>query len=252
MEDNGAANLLAEILNIFGLSLNPEGDVFSPIAIFTRADAAVQLVLLILLAMSVWSWAVIIERSLFIRRLNRKAKLFERRLGKSKDIHALHDTLKKREKHPMISVFITAVGIAKKAKNASDTQIQEQIHARVPIIIARELLPMSERLTSLATIGAIAPFIGLFGTVWGIMNSFQSIAITQETSLAAVAPGIAEALFATALGLFVAIPAVAFYNRLSGAFSQYAERLDMFASELLFTVKDSPKPRARARPAPAE
>lgn len=212
-------------------------DSFTPWAIFLRADGVVKMVLIMLVLMSVASWAIIVDRWLLLFKLNRKADQSESEFHQTRASHqiALEKSGEEVPDH-LVSLAEEAVReweIAQKqeATLADVGEAANRVERVLSVEVQRTLNNLERYLSLLATIGAVAPFVGLFGTVWGIMNSFQSIAVTRETSLAVVAPGIAEALFATAFGLFVAIPAVVFYNWLSGEVGRYAARLDIFASE---------------------
>ena len=211
-------------------------DSFTPWAIFLRADGIVKMVLILLVLMSVGSWAIIVDRWLLLFRLNRKADHSEAEFHKTRAPRRV-ELNKQGEDVPDHLVALAEEAISewdvsqKLSPQAGFGTAADRVERILGVEIQRTLTGLERYLSLLATIGATAPFIGLFGTVWGIMNSFQSIAVTRETSLAVVAPGIAEALFATAFGLFVAIPAVIFYNWLSGEVSRYASRLDVFANE---------------------
>ncbi len=216
-------------------------DSFTPWAIFLRADSIVKMVLILLVLMSVGSWAIIVDRWLLLFRLNRKADHSEAEFHKTRAPRPV-ELDKRGEEVPdhLVALAEEAIrewDVSQKMTRQSGGQAAgvsdaaERVERVLGVEIQRTLTGLERYLSLLATIGATAPFIGLFGTVWGIMNSFQSIAVTRETSLAVVAPGIAEALFATAFGLFVAIPAVVFYNWLSGEVARYASRLDVFANE---------------------
>ena len=214
-------------------------DSFTPWAIFLRADGIVKTVLILLVLMSVGSWAIIVDRWLLLFRLNRKADHSESEFHKTRAPRPV-ELDKQGEDVPDHLVALAEEAIREWDVSQKMTPLSGQagfgnaadrVERILGVEIQRTLTGLERYLSLLATIGATAPFIGLFGTVWGIMNSFQSIAVTRETSLAVVAPGIAEALFATAFGLFVAIPAVIFYNWLSGEVSRYASRLDVFANE---------------------
>ena len=211
-------------------------DSFTPWAIFLRADGIVKMVLILLVLMSVGSWAIIVDRWLLLFRLNRKADHSESEFHKTRAPRPV-ELDKQGEDVPDHLVALAEEAIRewdvsqKMLPQAGFGTAADRVERILGVEIQRTLTGLERYLSLLATIGATAPFIGLFGTVWGIMNSFQSIAVTRETSLAVVAPGIAEALFATAFGLFVAIPAVIFYNWLSGEVSRYASRLDVFANE---------------------
>src|SRR5213080_2967357 len=187
--------------------------------LFLQSDSIVKLVLLLLLAASFWSWAIIFDKSLRMRRLQQAATSFEETFWSGGSLDDLFDRVGQRPNDPMSSVFAAAM---------REWQRSERV---MNVTVGREMERVERFMNFLATFGATAPFVGLFGTVWGIMDSFQSIAAAKNTSLAVVAPGIAEALFATALGLVAAIPAVVAYNKLSSDFGRYAGRLEAFASE---------------------
>jgi biopolymer transport protein TolQ len=211
---------------------------FSVVSLFLRADMVVKAVIVILLLASLWCWAIIFDKYLGLRRLNAKAAEFETAFWSGMSLDALFDRVGATPGDPMTSVFSMAMREWRRA-TAKGRAEQEGIHfglwdriERVmQITQAREMENVERHLTFLATTGSTAPFIGLFGTVWGIMNSFQAIALSENTSLAVVAPGIAEALFATALGLLAAIPAVVAYNKLSKDMDRYASRLESFSGE---------------------
>ncbi len=211
---------------------------FSILALFLRADVVVKAVIIILFFASIWCWAIIFEKVLGLRRLNARASDFESAFWSGSSLDELYDRIGARPGDPMSAVFVTAMqewrrSLAKGLTQNENTRasLQERIERVMQIATVRELDRAERNMTFLASTGATAPFIGLFGTVWGIMNSFQSIALSKNTSLVVVAPGIAEALFATALGLLAAIPAVVAYNKLSKDLTRYAERLDSFAGE---------------------
>ena len=211
---------------------------FSILALFLRADVVVKAVIVLLFLASIWCWAIIFEKILGLRRLNARAADFESAFWSGSSLDELYDRIGARPGDPMSAVFVTAMQEWRRslAKGLSQNEsarasLQERIDRVMQIATVRELDRAERNMTFLASTGATAPFIGLFGTVWGIMNSFQSIALSKNTSLVVVAPGIAEALFATALGLLAAIPAVVAYNKLSKDLTRYAERLDSFAGE---------------------
>ncbi len=211
---------------------------FSILALFLRADVVVKVVIILLFFASIWCWAIIFEKILGLRRLNARASDFESAFWSGSSLDELYDRIGARPGDPMSAVFVTAMqewrrSLAKGLSQNESTRasLQERIERVMQIATVRELDRAERNMTFLASTGATAPFIGLFGTVWGIMNSFQSIALSKNTSLVVVAPGIAEALFATALGLLAAIPAVVAYNKLSKDLTRYAERLDSFAGE---------------------
>ncbi len=210
---------------------------FTVWGMFLQADPVVKGVMVILALASVWSWAVMIDKSMTFSRLKRLSNKFEDQFWSGKPLDDLYNKMKDRSDHPMAKVFSAAMaewGRAKDGPARSDSFVvgaKDRIDKVMAVTIGRELEKAERNLSVLATIGSAAPFIGLFGTVWGIMNAFQAIAATQDTNLAVVAPGIAEALFATALGLVAAIPAVIGYNRYSAALNSYAVRLEGFAQE---------------------
>ena len=212
-------------------------DDFSMISLFLRADIIVKAVMVLLIMASVWSWAIIFDKLTSIRRLNAKATDFEALFWSGSALDDLYDKIGNQPGDPTAAVFVSAMREIRRNPGGSgggglSTSLSERIDRVMNITMSREMERIERNLTFLATTGATAPFIGLFGTVWGIMNSFQSIAASHNTSLAVVAPGIAEALFATALGLLAAIPAVVAYNKISKDLDRYANRLDTFAGEL--------------------
>jgi biopolymer transport protein TolQ len=207
-------------------------------SLVTQADPVVKVVLAILLLASIWSWTVIFDKTFRIGRLRRKARAFERAFWSGAPLDELYRRLGREADHPMAMLFAAAMeewrDSPRPPASSSARALLERIGKVMMLTLERELEVLERYLSSLATIGSTAPFVGLFGTVWGIMNSFQSIAMTKNTTLAVVAPGIAEALLATALGLIAAIPAVVAYNKLSGDLDRYANRVTSFADE--FTV----------------
>ncbi|TCS63149.1 protein TolQ [Varunaivibrio sulfuroxidans] len=210
---------------------------FSVWALFMRADWLVKTVLFLLLLASVWSWAIIFEKVMGLRKLNRLAAAFEQRFWSGQPLDSLYDKVGAHPEDPMSAVFSSGMREWRRAleKGKGDARLSASLSERIDrvmqITVSREMSRIERYMTFLASTGSTAPFVGLFGTVWGIMNSFQSIALTKNTSLAVVAPGIAEALFATALGLLAAIPAVLAYNKLSSDLDRYGARLDGFAVE---------------------
>jgi biopolymer transport protein TolQ len=205
----------------------------SPWALFLEADIVVKLVMFGLLLASIWSWAIIIERSRTLRAMNAQAKQFEEWFWKAESLDALYDPAAKAN-HPSAKLFVAGMNEWRRslARGRIDREgVRARLASVTQVSIAREIDDLSDRLNILATIGAVAPFVGLFGTVWGIMRSFTSIAASQNTTLAVVAPGIAEALFATAIGLFAAIPAVIGYNRILHNVGRLEARLNAFAEE---------------------
>ncbi len=207
-------------------------------ALIAQADPVVKAVLVILVLASVWCWTVIFEKAFRYRRLRRRAREFEQAFWSGAALDDLYRRLGHKAEHPMAMMFAAAMeewrDAPKPLPGGSQRSLLERIGKVMNLTLEREVEVLERYLSSLATIGATAPFIGLFGTVWGIMNSFQSIALTRNTTLAVVAPGIAEALLATAFGLAAAIPAVVAYNKLSGDLDRYAGRVSSFADE--FTV----------------
>ena len=207
-------------------------------SLFLNADWIVKLVILLLVIASFWTWTIIFEKAMRIRRLRAAARQFEESFWSGGSLEELFDRIGNRPPDPMTSVFVAAMKewrrSAAKGLLVSEqmrTNLQDRIERVMDITLGREMEQLERHMTYLASIGSSAPFIGLFGTVWGIMNSFASIAASKNTSLAVVAPGIAEALFATALGLVAAIPAVLAYNKLSGDIGRYGQRLEAFSGE---------------------
>jgi biopolymer transport protein TolQ len=205
-------------------------------ALILQADMVVKGVMLVLLLASIWCWAVILDKGWRLRRLKGRANAFERSFWSGAPLDDLYRRLGKRADHPMALMFVAAMEEWRDSPKPHDAADRESLVERIGRVMDltsdREVATLERHLGSLATIGSTAPFVGLLGTVWGIMNSFQSIAVTRNTTLAVVAPGIAEALLATAMGLAAAIPAVVAYNKLSGDLNRFAGRLSSFADEL--------------------
>ena len=205
--------------------------------LFLQADIVVQIVMVLLIAASFWCWAVIFEKVFRMRRLDRQAADFEDQFWSGGSLDDLYERVGQRPEDPMSAIFVAAMREWRRSTERgaigedSRLTLTGRIDRVMEIALARELHHLERYMTFLASVGSTAPFIGLFGTVWGIMNSFQAIALTKNTSLAVVAPGIAEALFATALGLIAAIPAVIGYNKLNNDISRYAARLESFSGE---------------------
>ena len=204
--------------------------------LFLQADAVVKLVMLILLLASVWVWAIIIEKTISLRRVNREANVFEDAFWSGGSLDELYDREGADPTNPIAAVFGAAMSEWKRTVriaglDVAHTAVKERIDRAMNVTIMREMDRLERYMIFLASVGATAPFIGLFGTVWGIMHSFSAIAAMHNTDLAVVAPGIAEALFATAIGLVAAIPAVLAYNKISNDLSRYASRLEGFGSE---------------------
>ncbi len=205
--------------------------------LFLEADIVVKLVLLLLIAASFWTWAVIFEKIIRMRRLKGYAERFEEAFWSGGSLDELYEDIDREPQDPMSSIFVSAMRewhrSADRVVGSAETKasLQQRIERVMQITLGREMERLERHMIFLASVGSSAPFVGLFGTVWGIMNSFTSIAASENTSLAVVAPGIAEALFATALGLVAAIPAVIGFNKLSGDLGRYASRLEAFAGE---------------------
>ena len=209
---------------------------FSILNLFLRADVIVKSVIIILIASSVYSWAIIIEKYRLFKKINKSSEEFENKFWKSRSAESFYNTLNNREKDPVANIFQTAMTELIKTKSKSSAVQSARVSRILEISADREIKLIEKHFTFLATVGSTAPFIGLFGTVWGIMNSFQSIAISRNTSLAIVAPGIAEALFATALGLLAAIPAVVAYNKFNSDSKKYSARIENFSKRFLSII----------------
>ena len=210
---------------------------FSILSLFLRADPVVKAVIILLLLASIWCWAIIFGKLMGLRRLNTRSTEFEQAFWSGNSLDDLYERISNQPRDPMSAVFVSAMREWRRTSTRdsggpeSRVGVGDRIDRVMQITLDREMDLTEKNMTFLATTGSTAPFIGLFGTVWGIMNSFQAIAISKNTSLAVVAPGIAEALFATALGLLAAIPAVVAFNKLSKDMDRYAGRLDSFAGE---------------------
>ncbi len=207
---------------------------FSIIQLFIREDIVVKSVLAILIVSSIYSWAVIFEKIMLFKKINRSTQDFENKFWKSKSAESFYNTLPDNIRDPMANMFKNSMQVLLKSKRSSN--LDEKMSRMLEINIEQQMEKIENGYTYLATIGSTAPFIGLFGTVWGIMNSFQSIAISRNTSLAIVAPGIAEALFATALGLLAAIPAVMAFNKFTSDSRKYSQKLESFSKKLLSII----------------
>ncbi len=206
--------------------------------LFTQADIVVQLVMLLLLVASFWTWSIIFEKVIRMRRLKAYAERFEEAFWSGGSLDDLYEEIDREPQDPMSSIFVSAMREWQRSSEGgaietehSKVSLQQRIERVMQITLGREMERLEKHMIFLASVGSAAPFIGLFGTVWGIMNAFTSIAASENTSLVVVAPGIAEALFATALGLVAAIPAVIGFNKLSGDLGRYAGRLEAFAGE---------------------
>tara|TARA_B100000959_G_scaffold281600_1_gene346018 strand:+ start:744 stop:1418 length:675 start_codon:yes stop_codon:yes gene_type:complete len=207
-----------------GLASNAD---FSILKLFIRADVIVKSVIIILIASSIYSWAVIIEKYKLFKKINKSSEEFENKFWKSRSAESFYNNLPDKMDDPMANVFKDTMQVIIKSKSKSN--LSDRLESMLVVSIEKQMNAIDKSYTFLATVGSTAPFIGLFGTVWGIMNSFQSIAISRNTSLAIVAPGIAEALFATALGLLAAIPSVVAYNKFSSDSKKYSQKLESFS-----------------------
>ena len=207
---------------------------FSLINLFIRADIIVKSVIIILIVCSVYSWAIIIEKYRLFKKINLTSEDFEEKFWRSKSAETFYNSLPSTTDDPMTELFKDSMEGLLKSK--SKTNLIEKMGGMLEVGIEKQISKIDKGFTFLATVGSTAPFIGLFGTVWGIMNSFQSIAISRNTSLAIVAPGIAEALFATALGLLAAIPAVVAYNRFNSESRKYSQKLENFSKRFLSII----------------
>ena len=214
-----------------GLASNTD---FSLLSLFIRADFIVKTVILMLIGCSIYSWAIIIEKFKLFKKINIQSEEFEEKFWKSKSAETFYNSLPTNVENPMASLFKDSMQTLLKSKSKSN--LNERLGSMLEVSIEKQVVQIERGFTFLATVGSTAPFIGLFGTVWGIMNSFQSIAISRNTSLAIVAPGIAEALFATALGLLAAIPAVVAYNKFNNDSKKYLQKLENFSKRFLSII----------------
>ena len=214
-----------------GLASNTDFTLWS---LFVRADFIVKTVILMLIGCSIYSWAIIIEKLRLFKKVNLESEEFEEKFWKSKSAETFYNSLPADVENPTASLFKDTMQSLLKAK--SKTNLNERMASILEVNIEKQISKIDKGFTFLATVGSTAPFIGLFGTVWGIMNSFQSIAISRNTSLAIVAPGIAEALFATALGLLAAIPAVVAYNKYNNDSKKYSQKLENFSKRFLSII----------------
>ena len=207
---------------------------FSLMNLFIRADIIVKSVIILLIVCSIYSWAIIIDKIKMFKKINILSEEFEEKFWRSKSAETFYNSLPSNVEDPMTSLFKESMQGLLKSK--SKTNLAEKMGGILEVGIEKQISKIEKGFTFLATVGSTAPFIGLFGTVWGIMNSFQSIAISRNTSLAIVAPGIAEALFATALGLLAAIPAVVAYNRFNNDSKKYSQKLESFSKRFLSII----------------
>ena len=217
--------------------------------LFLEADVVVKLVMVGLLVASIWCWAIAFEKWMALRRVNKAADAFEERFWSGGSLDDLYEQEGTNPAHPMASVFAAAMGEWRRSMRVAGadiahTSVRERIDRAITVTAQREMDRLERWMVFLASVGATAPFVGLFGTVWGIMRSFSAIAAMQTTNLAVVAPGIAEALFATAIGLVAAIPAVLAYNQISNSLSRFAARMDAFGSEFSAILSRQSEERA--------
>jgi len=209
---------------------------FSLWKLFLRADFVVKFVIILLIASSIFSWALIFNKFKLFKNINASTEDFEKKFWKAKSAESFNNNLPASSKDPATIIFKTAMNELVKTKRQSSAVQLARVERILEISTDNQIKNIEKNFTFLATVGSTAPFIGLFGTVWGIMNSFQSIAISRNTSLAIVAPGIAEALFATALGLLAAIPAVVAYNKFNSDSRRYVSRIDNFCKRFLSII----------------
>ena len=209
---------------------------FSIIQLFLRADFVVKSVIIILIAASIYSWALIFEKQRLFKKIEKSTNNFEEKFWKSKSAENFYNNLSNTDQDPLTNIFQSAMVELIKTKSKSSSVQTARVSRVLEISVDKEINLIEKHFTFLATVGSTAPFIGLFGTVWGIMNSFQSIAISRNTSLAIVAPGIAEALFATALGLLAAVPAVVAYNKFTSDSRKYSGRIENFSKRFISII----------------
>ena len=209
---------------------------FSLWKLFIRADFVVKSVIVILLASSIYSWALIFDKYKLFKKINLSSEEFESKFWKAKSAESFNNNLPAKSDDPIINIFKSAMVELVKTRSKSSAVQSARVERVLEISTDNQIKKIEKNFTFLATVGSTAPFIGLFGTVWGIMNSFQSIAISRNTSLAIVAPGIAEALFATALGLLAAIPAVVAYNKFNSDSKKYFSRIENFSKRFLSII----------------
>ena len=207
---------------------------FSILKLFIRADVIVKSVIIILIASSIYSWAIIFDKYKLFKNINKSSEEFEEKFWKSKSAETFYNNLPANVNDPMAKIFKSCMQTVVKSRSRSS--LTDKLPVILETNIEKEMTMIEKNYTFLATVGSTAPFIGLFGTVWGIMNSFQSIAISRNTSLAIVAPGIAEALFATALGLLAAIPAVVAYNKFNSDSKKYSQKLENFSKRFISII----------------
>lgn len=205
-------------------------------SLFLQADFMVQMVMLLLMTASVWSWAVMLERYLYFKRTQRMMTVFENIFWSGESLESLYSRFNNRNRDPMAAVFCAGVLEWEKSQKTESKRLMERLTQVMSNALTKEMARMEGKIASLATIGSVSPFVGLFGTVWGIVNSFRSIGAHKSTSLAVVAPHISEALFATALGLLAAIPAVVAYNRFSSEINNIVRNTEIFMNDFLILL----------------
>ena len=209
---------------------------FSLLQLFLRADFVVKSVIIILILSSIYSWALIFDKYRLFKRIEQSTSLFEDKFWKAKSAEAFYKNLPAKTPDPLTLIFKSAMVELLKTKSKAAAVQTARVERAIEVSTDNEIKNIEKNFTFLATVGSTAPFVGLFGTVWGIMNSFQSIAISRNTSLAIVAPGIAEALFATALGLLAAIPAVIAYNKFGNDSKKYSQKLENFSKRFISII----------------
>ncbi len=232
-----------------GVDTTAAGGDISLLGLFLQADLVVKAVMLLLLLASVWVWAIVFEKTATLRRVNRAATQFEDRFWSGGSLDELYEAEGARPTHPVAAVFGAAMGEWRRSAQVAGADVsrggvRDRVDRTVAVTVQREMDRMERWMVFLASVGSTAPFIGLFGTVWGIMRSFSAIATSRNTNLSVVAPGIAEALFATAIGLVAAIPAVLAYNKLSTDLSRFASRMEGFGSEFAGILSRQSEERA--------
>ena len=224
-----------QAVNAVNVAGNANGDL-SLWGLFIQASVVVKLVMLLLVAASVWVWAIVFEKLTALRRVNREADTFEDRFWSGGSLDDLYEGEGAKPAHPIAAVFGAAMGEWRRSARIQGADLargntRERVERAMGITVVREMERLERWMIFLASVGSVAPFVGLFGTVWGIMTSFSAIAAMHNTNLAVVAPGIAEALFATAIGLVAAIPAVLAYNTINASLSRFAARMENFSAE---------------------
>ena len=217
-------------------NLAAAGGDLSLLSLFLQADLVVKTVMALLLVASVWVWAIVFEKVMTLRRANKAADAFEDRFWSGGSLDELYEAEGAKPSHPIAAVFGAAMGEWRRSAQVAGADmtrgsVRDRVDRTITVTVQREMDRMERWMVFLASVGSTAPFIGLFGTVWGIMRSFSAIATSRNTNLSVVAPGIAEALFATAIGLVAAIPAVLAYNKISTDLSRFASRMEGFGSE---------------------